>query len=316
MPESAGTPILGTMRERPIGIFDSGLGGLTVAGEIMRALPGESIVYLGDTARCPYGPRPQHDVREFVLQIGRWLSMRDVKLIVVACNTATAAGLALAQRVFDVPVVGVVEPGARAAVKATVNRRVGVIGTVGTIESGAYSTAVRALDAGVTVFSTAAPRFVDLVEQGLRLGDDSLEEWLARMGDVYIRSSFYEMARDYLDPLKRSGVDTLVLGCTHYPLLQAPIQQVMGPKVRLISSAEETAREVSDALIARGHLADGTGRTELFATTGDAAEFAGLGARILGRQPERVEHVAQVELEALLDSELAAALTRYEEEIA
>lgn len=316
MPESAGTPILGSMRERPIGIFDSGLGGLTVAREIMRVLPGESIVYLGDTARCPYGPRPQHDVREFVLQIGRWLSLRDVKLIVVACNTATAAGLALAQRVFDVPVVGVVEPGARAAVKATVNRRVGVIGTVGTIESGAYSTAVRTLDAGVTVFSTAAPRFVDLVEQGLRLGDDSLEEWLAPMGDVYIRSSFYEMARDYLDPLKRSGVDTLVLGCTHYPLLQAPIQQVMGPRVRLISSAEETAREVSDTLTARGHRADGMGRTELFATTGDAAEFAGLGARILGRQPERVEHVEPAELEVLLDSGLAAALAEFEAEIA
>lgn len=316
MPESAGTPILESMRERPIGIFDSGLGGLTVAGEIMRALPGESIVYLGDTARCPYGPRPQHDVREFVLQIGRWLTLHDVKLIVVACNTATAAGLALAQRVFDVPVVGVVEPGARAAVKATVNRRVGVIGTVGTIESGAYSTAVRALDAGVTVFSTAAPRFVDLVEQGLRLGNDSLEEWLAPMGDVYIRASFYEMARDYLDPLKRSGVDTLVLGCTHYPLLQAPIQQVMGPRVRLISSAEETAREVSDALVARGHLAGGTARTELFATTGDATEFAGLGARILGRQPERVEHVEQAELERILNDELSGALAEYEAEIA
>ncbi|MHB1451221.1 MAG: glutamate racemase, partial [Coriobacteriia bacterium] len=292
MPEAIGEPILETMRERPIGIFDSGLGGLTVAGEIMRAMPDESIVYLGDTARCPYGPRPQHDVREFVLQIGKWLVGREVKLIVIACNTATAAGLALAQRVFDVPVVGVVEPGARAAVKATVNRRVGVIGTVGTIESGAYSAAVRAIDAGVTVLSAATPRFVDVVENGLRLGEDSLEDWLAGMGEVYIRPSIYEMSRDYLDPLKRSGIDTLVLGCTHFPLLEAPIQQAVGSRVRLISSAEETAREVADTLEARGHRADATMvRSELFATTGDAQEFSVLGARILGRRMERVEHV-------------------------
>src|SRR5574340_1502428 len=149
------------MRELPIGMFDSGLGGLTVAGEIMRALPHESVIYFGDTMRCPYGPRDPAEVRRFVLEIGQWLTLRPVKMIVIACNTATAAGLALAQCVFDVPVVGVVEPGARAAVKATINRKVGVIGTVGTVDSGAYSTAVRALDAGVTVFSAAAPRFVD-----------------------------------------------------------------------------------------------------------------------------------------------------------
>ncbi|MBN2247604.1 MAG: glutamate racemase [Coriobacteriia bacterium] len=305
------------MRERPIGIFDSGLGGLTVAGEIMRAMPEESIVYLGDTARCPYGPRPQHDVREFVLQIGRWLAGREVKLIVIACNTATAAGLALAQRVFDVPVVGVVEPGARAAVKATVNRRVGVIGTVGTIDSGAYSMAVRALDAGVTVVSAATPRFVDVVENGLRLGEGSIEDWLADMGGVYIRPSIYEMARDYLDPLKRSDIDTLVLGCTHFPLLEAPIQQAVGTRVRLISSAEETAREVADTLEARGHRADaGMPRTELFTTTGDAAEFASLGGRILGRRMERVEHVGLPELESQFDRDLARALEAYEAEAA
>ncbi|MHB8050083.1 MAG: glutamate racemase [Coriobacteriia bacterium] len=317
MPEAIGEPILETMRERPIGIFDSGLGGLTVAGEIMRAMPDESIVYLGDTARCPYGPRPQHDVREFVLQIGKWLVGREVKLIVIACNTATAAGLALAQRVFDVPVVGVVEPGARAAVKATVNRRVGVIGTVGTIESGAYSAAVRAIDAGVTVLSAATPRFVDVVENGLRLGEDSLEDWLAGMGEVYIRPSIYEMSRDYLDPLKRSGIDTLVLGCTHFPLLEAPIQQAVGSRVRLISSAEETAREVADTLEARGHRADATMvRSELFATTGDAQEFSVLGARILGRRMERVEHVGLAGLESLLDGDLAVALEAYEAEAA
>lgn len=302
------------MRELPIGIFDSGLGGLTVAGEIMRALPDESVIYFGDTMRCPYGPREPAEVREFVLEIGEWLTARRVKLIVIACNTATAAGLALAQCVFDVPVIGVVEPGARAAVKSTINRRVGVIGTVGTIDSGAYSTAVRAIDAGVTVFSVAAPRFVDVVEQGLRLGDGTLEDWLSDMTEVFIRPSFYEMARDYLDPLKRSGIDTLVLGCTHYPLLAAPIQQVVGPKVRLISSAEETAREVAEALAARGHLAGaGAPRSEVFATTGDAEEFARLGARVLGRPLGGAEHVPIAELEALLTDELRARQRAFEE---
>ncbi len=301
------------MRELPIGIFDSGLGGLTVAGEVMRALPNESVIYLGDTARCPYGPRTPDEVRAFVLQIGEWLIGRRVKLIVIACNTATAAGLALAQCVFDVPVIGVVEPGARAAVQATINRRVGVIGTVGTVDSGAYSAAVRSLDAGVTVFSVAAPRFVDVVEQGLRLGDGTLEELLADASNVYIRPSFYEMARDYLDPLKRSGIDTLVLGCTHFPLLAAPIQQVVGPSVKLISSAEETAREVAATLEARGHLAPAGGpRFETFATTGDAAEFAALGARVLGRDVAGSEHVSLGELEALLTDEVRAAQRDFE----
>lgn len=302
------------MRDLPIGIFDSGLGGLTVAGEVIRALPNESIVYFGDTIRCPYGPRSPEQVRSFVLQIGSWLVQRPVKLIVIACNTATAAGLALAQQVFDVPVIGVVEPGARAAVKATVNRRVGVIGTVGTVNSGAYSQAVRAIDAGVTVFSVPAPRFVDVVEQGLRLGDGTIEELLAETSDVYIRPSFYEMARDYLDPLKRSGIDTLVLGCTHFPLLAAPIQQVVGPNVRLISSAEETAREVADTLAKRGHLADGVGaRTEEWATTGDPVEFGELGSRVLARPLPEVLHVEVEELESLLTPELRRRQADHEE---
>lgn len=288
-----------------IGIFDSGLGGLTVAREIMRALPDESLVYFGDTARCPYGPRDLDEVRRFVLEIGSWLELRAVKLMVIACNTATAAGLELAQQEFSVPVIGVVEPGARAAVMATRNRKVGVIGTAGTIESGAYSRAVRALDAGVTVFSAITPRFVDIVEEGLRRDTGAVEDLLADSADVFIRPSFYELARDYLDPLKRNGIDTLVLGCTHFPLLSTAIGQAMGGRVEIISSAEETAHEVAETLARRGQLATTEPDSQLlhhrFATTGDTEEFERLGSRVLGRGTGVVEQVDLEELAALAD---------------
>jgi glutamate racemase len=297
------------MERMPIGVFDSGLGGLTVAREIARALPDESLVYLGDTIRCPYGPRNLVEVRHFVLEIGSWLEARPVKLIVVACNTATAAGLALAQRAFGVPVIGVIEPGARAAVMATRNRRVGVIGTIGTIESGAYSRAVRTLDAGVTVFSAATPRFVDIVEEGLRLDQGPVEGLLADSVDVFVRPSFHQIARDYLDPLKRSGIDTLVLGCTHFPLLTAAIQQVVGPRVTLISSAHETAYEVAETLARRGHLVDPEGPAVYeFATTGDVSEFERLGTRVFGRPLGAVKPVSLTELRALPGDELLAMI--------
>jgi glutamate racemase len=288
------------MSDLPIGIFDSGLGGLTVASEVMRVLPHESVLYFGDTARCPYGPRPIDEVQEFVLQVGTWLSERHVKMLVIACNTGTAAGLEAAQRTFEVPVIGVVEPGARAAVKATRNRKVGVIATTGTVDSGAYSKAVRALDAGATVFSVATPKFVDIVEQGLRMGSGALEDWIADSSDVFLRPTFTDIARDYLDPLKRTGIDTLVLGCTHFPLLSATIGQVMGRGVRLISSAEETAREVAGTLKARRQLAPaGNIPVNRFATTGDGEEFARLGSRILRRPIASVRQVPLEELEAV-----------------
>ena len=287
------------MNDLPIGIFDSGLGGLTVMRSVADLLPDEDIVYFGDTARCPYGPRPLAEVQRYVVEVASWLARRDVKLMVIACNTGTAAALPLAQRLFDVPVIGVVEPGARAAVMATVNRKVGVVGTTGTVESGAYSRAVRALDAGVTVFSVATPKFVDVAEQGLRMGPGALEEWLAEFSEVFVRPSFYGMARDYLDPLKRVGVDTLVLGCTHFPLLSASIGQAIGPSVRLISSADETAREVAETLAARGHLrGDALPRTLSFATTGDATEFAALGSRVLRCPIECARHVPAESLAA------------------
>lgn len=302
------------MTQGPIGIFDSGLGGLTVAREIAAALPAESLVYLGDTARCPYGPRDLTEVRRFVVEIGSWLETHRIKLLVIACNTATAAGLAVAQRTFTVPVIGVIEPGARAAVMATQNRRVGVIGTVGTIDSGAYSRAVRALDAGVTVFSAATPRFVDIVEEGLRLDHGRVEGFLADMSDVFLRPSFYEIARDYLDPLKRSGVDVLVLGCTHFPLLSTAISQAMGPRVSIISSAEETAREVAEILGRRGALVSGTSPgSRHFATTGDPDEFARLGSRVFGESLGKVERVSVADLESRPSKEVLAAALAAEE---
>lgn len=285
------------MDRAPIGIFDSGLGGLTVAREIAAALPNERLLYLGDTARCPYGPRDFSEVRRFVLEICAWLEARGVKLIVIACNTGTAAALSDAQRSCSVPVIGVVEPGARAAVEATVNRRVGVIGTVGTVNSGAYSDAVRALDAGVTVFSTATPRFVDIVEEGLRRDDGTVEGILASASDVFIRPSFYQVARDYLDPLKRTGIDTLVLGCTHFPLLSSAIGQVMGSGVRLISSAEEVAKQVVQILTRRDQNAEpGTPSQHVFATTGDPLEFGLLGSHVFGASLGSVESVTIEEL--------------------
>jgi len=300
-----------------IGIFDSGLGGLTVAREIAGKLPDESIVYLGDTARCPYGPRDLAEVRRFVREIGSWLEHVGVKLIVIACNTATAAGLEIAQREFSVPVIGVIEPGARGAVMATRNRRVGVIGTLGTIESGAYSRAVRAFDAGVTVFSVATPRFVDIVEEGLRLDSGRVEDLLADSAEVFIRPSFYELSRDYLDPLKRNDVDTLVLGCTHFPLLSAAIGQVMGPKVQLISSAEETAIEVAETLARRDQLAPaGVRAARTFATTGDPAEFGRLGSSVFGRPIDSVRTVALSDLEGLLSARSLDSTIRDSEETA
>ena len=205
-------PILTRTSDAPIGIFDSGFGGLTVARDIAKKLPNESLIYLGDSARGPYGPRPLSEVDGFVQQIGSWLVSRGVKMIVIACNTATAAGLSHAQQTLPVPVIGVVEPGARAAAHATKNRRVGVIATKATVESDAYTKAIRHIDAGITVFSTATPRFVDIAEQGIKMAEGPIEEFTSLASKVYIRPAFQEIAQDYLDPLRRCEIDTLVLG--------------------------------------------------------------------------------------------------------
>jgi glutamate racemase len=286
----------------PIGIFDSGIGGFTVAREIAERLPGESIIYFGDTLRCPYGPRTLFEVKTFAQQISNWLVAQRVKLIVIACNSATAAGLESIQRMLDVPVIGVIEPGARAAVMATRSRRVGVIGTAATIDSGAYTRSIRAIDAGVTVFSTATPRFVEIVEQGLRLDRNPFEDIMAQTAAIYIRSAFAEIARDYLDPLRRCKIDTLVLGCTHYPLLAPLIRSVLGPDIQIISSAEETARDVVDTLGRRGQLAPpGSEAHYRFATTApEPAEFAALGSAVFCRPLENLTLVSIEELETAL----------------
>ena len=265
---------------------------MTVAKAIHDKLPQESIIYLGDTARCPYGPRPQREVRSFVREICTWLTKQRVKLIVIACNTATAAGLAMAQQDFDVPVIGVVEPGARAAARATINRKVGVIATQGTVDSCAYSDAIRARDAGVTVFSTATPRFVEIVEDGLRRSDSPIEKMTADASDVYLRPAFQEIARDYLDPLKKIGVDTLVLGCTHFPILAPLIQQAVGEGVQLINSADETAKDVATTLKRRSHLRqDGTGEMRFYTTGDDIGDFMGRARRVLRMDDIDVNHI-------------------------
>ena len=277
----------------PIGVFDSGFGGLTVAREIAKALPQESLIYVGDSARCPYGPRDLSEVDGFVQQIGAWLVAQGVKMIVIACNTATAAGLAHAQRTFPVPVIGVVEPGARAAVHATRNRRVGVIATKGTIDSGAYAKAIRHIDAGITVFSTATPRFVEIAERGIRMAEGPVEDYTSLASKVYIRPAFQEIAKEYLEPLRRCEIDTLVLGCTHYPLLKALIGAVVGRDVTLISSAKEAARDVREILDRKRALApECTVPVRRFYTTGnDIDEFRSFGGRVFRQPLESVEHL-------------------------
>lgn len=278
----------------PIGVFDSGFGGLTVAREIAKELPHESIVYLGDSLRCPYGPRSLDEVDGFVQQIGAWLIEHGVKMVVIACNTATAAGLAHARRTFPVPVIGVVEPGARAAAQATENRRVGVIATKATVDSGAYTNAIRAIAPDITVFSTATPRFVEIAEQGVRMAEGPIEDFTSLASKVYIRPAFEEIAREYLEPLRRCDIDALVLGCTHFPLLKALIGGVVGRDVTLISSGKETARDVADILARRGAFAapDHEPRYEFYTTGDDAEEFGSFGSRVFSAP---IDSVARVE---------------------
>jgi glutamate racemase len=254
---------------KAIGVLDSGVGGLTVVQEIQRQLPHESIVYFGDTARMPYGPRSYEEVRRFALEIIEFLQTQEVKMVVVACNSATAAGLPYYQEKCDIPVLGVIEPGVRAAIAYTRSSRVGVIGTTGTINSSAYGKALLREKAGLHVAGKACPLFVLLVENNLV---DTREAKL--------------VAKEYLDPLKDEGIDTLILGCTHYPLMSDLIQQVVGPGIKLISSAEETAAEVKSILTDLDlhnplRCSDPGYR---FFVSGNAGPFEEIGAKLLQRR--------------------------------
>ncbi len=270
------------MDVRAVGVFDSGVGGLTVLHECLVTLPHEDFVYLGDHARLPYGPRPLAEVRAFAREIGAFLEGQDVKLIVVACNTATSAALPQLQEELAVPVVGVITPEARAAVQATRARRVGLLATQGTVDGGRYHDLVRALDAGVELIAVPCPRLVPLIESDDPYGEET-----------------EDAVREYAAPLKEAGVDTVILGCTHYPLIRPVFQRVFGREVTLVFSAEETAREVSDTL-ARKRIENDPTRTGAyrFLTTGDPAAFREMGRRFLQFPIGEVEHVSLAQLGA------------------
>lgn len=270
------------MDNAPIGIFDSGLGGLTVARAIIDKLPDEDILYLGDTKNAPYGPRPIAQVREMTLAGLDELASRGVKALVIACNTATAAALSDARERYwidaGIPVIEVITPAARAAVITTRNRRVGIIGTEATIRSEAYANALAAVP-DLTVFTQACPRFVPFVEQGITHGEE-LEL----------------VAREYLEPLREANVDTLVLGCTHYPLLTGIIGRVMGEGVALVTSSETTANVTYNTLVDRNMLHDprmgaSTADHQFFTTADEEESFSQLARRFLGPEVGRAERV-------------------------
>ena len=271
------------MDSRPIGVFDSGVGGLTVLHECLVTLPHEDFVYLGDHARLPYGPRPPEELRRFAREIGGYLEAQDVKLVVCACNSAWSAAQRELQTGLGVPVVGVIAPEAHAAVQATRNRRIGLLATQATVASGRYEELVHSLDAGAEFVAVPCPRLVPLIE-----GDDTFG------------AETIEAVREVATPLKDAGVDTVILGCTHYPLIRPILQRVFGRDVTLVFSAEETAREVAETL-ARKRIENDPARegSYRFLTTGDPDAGRELGRRFLQLPIEEVEHVEISTLEAV-----------------
>jgi glutamate racemase len=259
----------------PIGIFDSGVGGLTVAKKIFQLLPNENVIYFGDTGRYPYGPRSKEIVKKFSFQNVSFLLRQGVKFIVVACNTASAFALEELRKNFDIPLVGVIEPGATAAIKATRNGKIGVIGTVGTIYSKAYQKSIHRQTPQVKVYPIPCPLFVSLAEEG------------------YInKAATHLISLEYLNPLIRKRVDTLVLGCTHYPLLKRVISRIMGEKVKLIDSAEETAKEVKSLLKHSGLLRNSSGRTfRRFYVSDVPDRFVKVGERFLNGRITNVKRI-------------------------
>ncbi|MDP3730162.1 MAG: glutamate racemase [Candidatus Omnitrophota bacterium] len=258
---------------RPVGIFDSGVGGLTVFSEVEKALPREEIVYFGDTARVPYGTKSKETVTKFSVENVEFLMKHNVKLVLVACNTASSLSLGFLKRCFRVPIIGVIEPGARNAVNSTRNNRIGVVGTSATIASGAYEKAVKKISRKIAVYSQSCPLFVPLVEEG----------WIAEKVTC-------EVASVYLKGLKSKGVDTLILGCTHYPLLKNVIKKFMGNGVTLVDSAREVAKEARSILDATGLLNETSGRKRhKFFVSDEPGPFIRLSERFLKREMKCVK---------------------------
>lgn len=264
------------MNDKPIGVFDSGIGGLTVLKEVFRKLPDESTVYLGDTARVPYGIRSAETVTRYSFENTGFLVSVGIKALVVACNTVSAVSLEEIKKRLSIPVIGVIEPGARAAVRATRNKNIGVIGTEATINSGAYARIIRSMDANIQVFSLPCPLFVPLAEEGLT--DDAIAMMVAER---------------YLSQLREKEIDTLVLGCTHYPLLKEVIGRVMGGGISLIDSATETASEIKGTLVRNG--IEGTPSREplrKFYVTDAPERFLKVGERFLGQKIAHIEKIS------------------------
>ncbi len=260
---------------KAIGVFDSGVGGLTVVKELIRQMPEENIVYFGDTARVPYGIKSKETVIRFSIENILFLLKEDVKLVCVACNTVSSMALPSIRNYFKVPMVGVISPGAKEAVYATKNKKIGVIGTQATIRSRAYENEIKALDAAIKVIARACPLFVPFAEEG----------WLKER-------AVFDVAKFYLAPFKKAGIDTLILGCTHYPLLKPVIQEVMGSRVTLIDSAKQVATEVKQ-LLATGDLLESNKKAVRdFYVSDDPAWFSGLAERFLGQKIERVSKVS------------------------
>jgi glutamate racemase len=268
----------GVYVQQPIAILDSGVGGLTVAKEVMRQLPREKIIYFGDTARAPYGPRPAEEVIHFTREIVDYLIQFQPKMIVIACNTATAFALEDIRSRVDVPVVGVIHPGARAAINRTQSGYIGVIGTDGTIRSRAYEYALKQLSPHIEAISLACPKLVPLVEQGNFRSEETRQT-----------------VNESLQPLFRTPIDTLILGCTHYPFLAETISEAMGRQITLISSAEETARDISTILQVKSRLALGTViPVHQFYCSGEPKLFKSIAERWLNEQIELTPIVWQV----------------------
>jgi len=263
------------MRNNAIGLFDSGFGGLSLVKEVFERLPNEEIIYFADTMRCPYGVRPFAEVRQFVFEIIEFLERKDVKMIVIACNTATAVGLKAARARFSMPIIGVIEPGAEAAVKASKNNRIGVIATEGTIRSKAYEASIKSLNSDALIFSRGCQPFVEFVEKGITKGKE-----------------VKEIAIQCLSPLMKEDIDTLILGCTHFSFLRDVIQKVTGERVTIVDPAFRTVQNMRDILQSHNLYRIKKERfTPQFFTTGNIETFRMIGERLLGKSINNLRHV-------------------------